>query len=838
MQHVQGGQVDRSFKELKARLDANVITQAEYDGTLAYLMRGTLNGLKAMEDVGLVHHDIKPKNVMLDAETLQPVLIDMGLAKKKGAGEHDMEGTRGYMEGYLDSDGEYWRTTDGTRDVYSVGSTLFEAKEDTDFADHRGVPKRFSFSHAAPHTTYDPTSAADPKKRAVPEREAGQIAEGGTKLAYPDFLRKAMYSSETTYRRTKDGSVTADGRLSIDEALNHPYLADSPISDERAREILAELLKSRKLEQKTKELARTAEQLPDDITQLNVKELIAEIEKLDPADLKTRVEQQVEALVKWKEKVRVGCSSTFESQTDREKCVSDFEKALLPTRTKLEEVEPPLKRLRQLIRWLVAKSASTKGKKLEAFSKVLKEIETAQGEARNLLGSCDRMLRAVQEQTWAATYAADNKQLQEDAKAALDSAEIAWERTDSLAVNYEELVTSARKLASMPSPDLLFAAELNSTRAKLEKEYENWKSPEGVTKARSTLDALRKRAEIDETLGLRHQTDTLNRLLREAGIAIQRATSARLEAQGLWAKFDVLRTENSQPTAVLAKEVEIVKKAWDLYLDGANNRTRTRPDKDDNEIAFRSIPKLAQGKLDPVEASRVLAGVRELLKKSHQRLEAHAVMKEAIQRLNRVAAVFAEAIVGPDFDPLRQIDPNLESEVGRTKLLEEISEGGQLWLELSRLCAELLNSPAGKKVVEMKQVQDALAGGEEYRKNGRELTGRVNSLRDNTRAVLEFARMACQAVDSEQEGAQDLIQTVRLDAQKLHERSEREESQLENLHHTVQKLLIATTASDTNDSTRARGLYNECLELQQQLTSMLKDIKRGIGQIEEVLQGR
>jgi tetratricopeptide (TPR) repeat protein len=79
---------------------------------------------------GVIHRDIKPANVLVESDTLQPVLMDFGLAKEVDAEAHDVTrtgelmGTPGYMAPEQAA-GQAKHVGPAT-DVYALGAVLYE----------------------------------------------------------------------------------------------------------------------------------------------------------------------------------------------------------------------------------------------------------------------------------------------------------------------------------------------------------------------------------------------------------------------------------------------------------------------------------------------------------------------------------------------------------------------------------------------------------------------------------------------------------------------------------------------------------------------------------------
>jgi DNA-binding response OmpR family regulator len=82
------------------------------------------DGLACAHELGILHRDVKPTNIVIDASN-RPVLVDFGVALKKDDKESSAErrGTLQYMAPeYLDG-----MSFDEGCDAYSLGTTLYEA---------------------------------------------------------------------------------------------------------------------------------------------------------------------------------------------------------------------------------------------------------------------------------------------------------------------------------------------------------------------------------------------------------------------------------------------------------------------------------------------------------------------------------------------------------------------------------------------------------------------------------------------------------------------------------------------------------------------------------------
>jgi serine/threonine protein kinase len=199
LERVEGSDGQKALKSLSEAYKNNKVTYTEYFGMLQHITRGTLQGLAHMESCGFNHNDIKSDNIMIDKNTGQVKLIDIGMVSK-----HGEEPKLGHMKHNApEKIHATAQTSEPSTDAFSTGQML-----------HSQIEGGWS----------DMWWTDDLKGTALkvdPELKKREPKKYAMETAYVEFLNKMLDPNPAT-------------RLKPSEALNHPFLRESLLDDESA----------------------------------------------------------------------------------------------------------------------------------------------------------------------------------------------------------------------------------------------------------------------------------------------------------------------------------------------------------------------------------------------------------------------------------------------------------------------------------------------------------------------------------------------------------------------------------------------------------------------------
>jgi serine/threonine protein kinase len=264
-----------SLAQMNELVKQGKLSQEKYWGVVQFTMARTLEALAYIEEQGIVHNDIKSPNIMLDAETGEPKIIDMGTSNTPGGG------ARGGTAGNFATD----HGQSGKSDVFAVGATAYEVSQgnlgtDTHHGFKYNLPKIPQFpmmgalkyaektrdgkDQTALQVTDDPSQLYYTKEDLENERATleklndnnpnklrllAEIADKEQKFAKAIKVKKeGKYGADTAYTKFINWLMNPDPtkRPSAKEALNHPFLRDRMLDDDSAKDTIKGLISERK----------------------------------------------------------------------------------------------------------------------------------------------------------------------------------------------------------------------------------------------------------------------------------------------------------------------------------------------------------------------------------------------------------------------------------------------------------------------------------------------------------------------------------------------------------------------------------------------------------------
>ncbi|MFF8934845.1 serine/threonine-protein kinase [Streptomyces paradoxus] len=170
--------------------------------TVRALGAGLAEALVAVHELGLVHRDVKPSNVLLTLDG--PLLIDFGIARATdGTASLTSTGVSIGSPGYMSPEQILGRGVTGAADVFSLGAVLaYAATGRPPFPGDSSAALLYKVVHEEPELGLldgelrgltAECLAKDPDKRPAPEQLAGRLApEGAARLVAGGWLPGAL----------------------------------------------------------------------------------------------------------------------------------------------------------------------------------------------------------------------------------------------------------------------------------------------------------------------------------------------------------------------------------------------------------------------------------------------------------------------------------------------------------------------------------------------------------------------------------------------------------------------------------------------------------------------
>ena len=201
MDFIPGPTGKKTFGVLRKCWDAGKISSEEYWGAVQFIGRRLLDVTEHIAKAGVVHNDIKPDNFLVNKETGEPILIDLGFCSRKN------ELSVGHTEKYAAPEAKYYKDVDERSDAFTVGASLLDGVE-------RGAVEK-------------PNEGLR-QQNAFMDEEGNMVRKPGTysaKTDYTKFISKLLEENK-------------DDRVNSEKAKELDFLKHMMLDDDAAKEVI------------------------------------------------------------------------------------------------------------------------------------------------------------------------------------------------------------------------------------------------------------------------------------------------------------------------------------------------------------------------------------------------------------------------------------------------------------------------------------------------------------------------------------------------------------------------------------------------------------------------
>lgn len=213
MDFIPGPTGEKTFYALRKCWDTGKISSEQYWGAIQFIGRRLLDVTGHLGKAGVVHNDIKPANFLVNEQTGELVLIDLGLWSKKDA--RDVGGTSIFNSPEV----KFKLGVDERSDVFTVGTALLKGIERGKITPNKGLLQRTAFKDA----------------------EGNMVRKPGTysaKTAYTEFMNSVL-------------EISIIARVNSEKAKKLPFLSNSMLDDEAAKKVITDAISDARKEEKT-----------------------------------------------------------------------------------------------------------------------------------------------------------------------------------------------------------------------------------------------------------------------------------------------------------------------------------------------------------------------------------------------------------------------------------------------------------------------------------------------------------------------------------------------------------------------------------------------------------